>query len=267
MLRVGIYELVLALRCAYAVVEYLLVGVDCREHPLFGLRSIVGAIIKTLAVTCPIHARELYPADVVRKELLGAGIHHTNLNPVRACCRQRVGEERAILGEGAAVQSHGAVCGEGVWVKEYLLLGVTEAALAVEYALILQAAVARDVVPLATLCRCALGRVVAYFVQSLTYRLTVTERAEVVEGYLILSLDPLCSTLAVVIFQPAVWVGNLYSEVVVHYRLTSGLWVVYLFVFHTLDNRSSAETGHITTCRYRHRQCYSNTLSHLGIYL
>ena len=79
------------------------------------------------------------------------GVENKNLHPVRACRGERIGEVATIFGKCSRVESHRAIFREGVGVEKHLLLGVGEVAFAVDDALILQTAVARDVVPLTTL--------------------------------------------------------------------------------------------------------------------
>ena len=135
-------EDVLLLLGAEAVEIDLLVGVLSRIYRIALLRSIVCAIVEATTVTSPRCAREFHPLDVVGEWLHSLGVEHLNLHPIRARRGESISEIFAILRERACVQRHSAILREGIRVEEELLLGVREVALAVEYALVLESAVA-----------------------------------------------------------------------------------------------------------------------------
>ena len=151
----------------------LLVGVLCRIYAIALLRSVVGAVIEAATIAGPRCPRELYPLDMIGKGFHRLGVEYKNLNPIRACRGKRVGKIAAILGKGACVECHRAILREGVRVEKHLLLGLCKVALAVDDALVLQAAIARNVVPLATLCRSPLRWIVPQLGQSLTNSLAL----------------------------------------------------------------------------------------------
>ena len=236
---------ILLLRSAKAVEIDLLVGVLSRIHTIALLRGIVGTVIEATTIASPRSTRELHPLDMIGKGFHSLGIENKNLHPIRACRGERIGEVATIFGKCSRIECHRAIFREGVGVEKYLLLGVREVALAVDDALILQTAVAGDVVPLATLCRCALRWVVPQLLQSLTNSLALWERVEIAESNLILRLHPLGCALRVVIFEPTIRVGNLRSMVVIYHPLT-GCFGIDNLLFHHIFDFSNSTTNTIS---------------------
>ena len=223
------YQDIIFLRSAKTVEIDLLIGVLCRIYAIALLRSIVGTVIETTTIASPRSTRKLYPLDMVREWFHRLGVENKNLHPVRACRGKRIGEIATIFGKCSRVECHRAIFGECVRVEENLLLAVGEVAFAVYHALILQAAVARDIVPFATLCGCALRRVVPQLGQSFTDSLALRQRIEIAECNLILCLNPCGSAIRHIVFEPTVRVGNLCSVVVINNIFTECFRVFQLF--------------------------------------
>ena len=171
---------------------------------------------------------------MVGKQSLTLGIHNENLHPVATCRGERVGKELSVLAECGGVERNGAILREGIRIEEYLLLGICKVAFAVDYALILQSAVAREVVPIAVLRRSALCRVVPQLRKACLDLLARWQRVEVVECNLVLLLNPSGCSLGIVILQPTIRVGNLGAEIVVHNLLSDSLWIFDTLCKHTL---------------------------------
>ncbi len=213
MCRVGVYQFILGLRRSEPVEPHFLVAVLLGVDAL--LRCVVRTVIKSLSVAGPVHSRKFHPLYAVGQQLFGRRVHDVDFDPVRTCRSQRIGEIASVLGERAGVHRHRAVVRQRVRVEEYLLLVAVERTFAVDYRLVLQSAVPGYVIPVAAFCRRTFGRVVPQLHEAVAYVVAGGQSGEIAERRFVLPPDPFGGAVGVVVFEPAVRVGDLRSEIVI----------------------------------------------------
>ena len=174
----------------------------------------------------------LAAVDLVGSERLVGGVHHADLHPVRTRRGGRIGKPAAVLREGHVGQGHRPVVGELIGVEEHLA-GLARLLRAVDHRLVLQTVVISVVPPVAVLARGALLGVVPHFGQPLADGPAERNLREVVLRHGVLGGDPRGRGLRVVVLEPAVGIGNLRAEIVVHHVAAHGLGVRLMFyLFH-----------------------------------
>ena len=210
------------------------------------LRGVVGAVIEPLGIGRPPCAREFHPLDLVGSERLVGGVHHADLHPVRTRRGGRIGKPAAVLREGHVGQGHRPVVGELIGVEEHLA-GLARLLRAVDHRLVLQTVVISVVPPVAVLARGALLGVVPHFGQPLADGPAERNLREIVLRHGVLGGDPRGRGLRVVVLEPAVGIGNLRAEIVVHHVAAHGLGVRLVFyLFHiaaTCRRRCTEQKG------------------------
>ena len=219
MLAVLVDEAVGRLGLAQLVVVDLLELVLRRVDTL--LRGVVGAVIEALRIGRPGGAGELHPVDAVVGQLSRRGIHHTDFDPVRARRRGGIGHVAAILREGNRRQRHRTVLREGVGVEKDLP-GLAGLLRAVDDRLILQSVVVGVVPPVAVLDGSRLLGIVPQLGEPLADGSAEGYLREVVLRHGILGRNPGGRSLRIVVLEPAVGVGNLHAEIVVHHVAALG---------------------------------------------
>ena len=235
-LSVPIDQLVSRLSIAQLVIVNLLELVLRRVDSLLGF--VVCAVIEALAVGSPACARELHPLDLIRELLARCGIHHADLNPIRASRSHRVSHIFSVLRESDSRQRHGTLVRESIGIEEYLALCL-ERRLAIEHRLVLQTVVIEIVVPIAVTRGSTLLRVVPELSQALADLIAIGNLREVIEGHIVLCLDPLGCFGGVVVLQPAVGIGYLGAEIVIHNLTTLGSGIGFQF-----DGLATTATAH-----------------------
>ena len=222
MLAVLVDEPVGRLRRADAVVIDLLVLVLRRIDAL--LRCVVGAVIESLRVGRPLRPRVLHPLDPVLRERPVGGVHHADLHPVRSRRRGGIGEIAAVLRERGGGHGHRAVLRQAVGIEEHLARPA-RLPRAVEHRLVLQPVVIIVVPPVAVLRRRPLPGVVPQLGEPLTDGVAEGNLRQVVVRHGVFGLDPGGRGLREVVLEPAVGIGDLRAEVVVHDPAALGLGI------------------------------------------
>ena len=189
---------------------------------------LIAAVVEAFGVGSPLGAGVLHPADFVGGQLARRGILDADLDPVRARCGGRIGEVAPVLRERRRGQRHRPVLRKGVRIEEDL---ARRARLlrAVEHRLILQAVVIIVVPPVAVLDRRPLLGIVPQFGQPLADRTAEGDLREVVLRHGILGRHPGSRRLRIVILEPAVGIGHLGAEIVVHDPAALGFGVGHPF--------------------------------------
>ena len=230
MLRVGIDQPVGRLGRAEAVVVDLLKLVLRRENAL--LRSVVRTVIESFGIGRPLGSRKLHPVDPVRSQRTVGGVHHTDFDPVRTRCGDRVGAVFAVLGEGHARKGHRTVFRERIGVDEHFALPARLRG-AVEHRLVPQSVVVEIIPCVAVFGRNTLFGVVPQFGQPFADRAAERNLRQVILRHDVLGLHPRRRRLRVVVFEPAVGIGNLRPEVIIGHvgALRPGIGHVF-YLFH-----------------------------------
>src|SRR5262249_54154216 len=83
-------------------------------------------------------------------------------------------------------------------------------------ALILQPVVFEKEEMVAFSKRSRIFRIVVEFLKSLLDLRSVRNLIQIAEGYLVLFFDPLCSLRRIVVFKPAIGIGNIDSKICIH---------------------------------------------------
>ena len=235
-LCVPIDQLISRLSVAQFVIIDLLELVLRRIDTLLGF--VVCAVIEALTVGSPACARELHPLDLIRELIARCGLHHADLNPIRASRSHRVSHIFTILRECYGRQRHGTLVRESIGIEEDLAL-VRKRRLAIEHRLVLQTVVIEIVVPIAVTRGSTLLRVVPELSQALADLIAIGNLREVIEGHIVLCLDPLSGFGGVVVLQPAVGIGYLGAEIVIHNLTTLGSGIGFQF-----DGLTTTATAH-----------------------
>ena len=225
---------------AQLVIIYFLELILGGEYTL--LRRVVGAVIEPFGVGGPDRARELHPVDSVLREFARAGVHHADLHPVRAGSGGGIGQVAAVLREREVGKGHRAVVGKAVGIEEHLALG-GGIARAVEHRLVLEPVVIEIVVIIPVSAQAPLFGIVPQLGQPLADRVAVGYLPQVVLRDGVLGLDPCGRGLRIVVLQPAVGVGDLGAEVVVHHLAARGFGVGKAFDFHLVAFAACRQGG------------------------
>ena len=214
MLAVLVDEAVGRLRRAQLVVVDLLILVLRRIDASVG--SLISAVVESFGVGSPLGAGVLHPVDFVGGQLARFGILHADFDPVGTRRGRGIGEVAAILRERSRRKGHRTVLREGVGVEEDLA-GLTGGLRAVEHRLVLQAVVIIIVPPVAVLDGCTLLGVVPQLGEPFADGSAEGNLCEVILRHGIFGRNPGGRSLRIVVLEPAVGVGDLHAEIVVHH--------------------------------------------------
>ena len=212
MLRIAVYENVVGLRRTQTVVidllAFVLRRIDVR------LRRVVGAVIEPFGVGGPCRAGELHPFDHILRQLTRRGIHDMYPHPIRTGFGGGIRAPTAVVGERDVDERRSTVGRKGIRIEEQFALS-RERALAPQRRLVLKAVVEEIVVIVAVPLGRALLRIVVERRQPVVNGLTGREPVEVVARDGVFGFDP-CGRLGrIVVFQPAVGIGDARTVVVV----------------------------------------------------
>ena len=253
MFGIHINQFVGRLRRAEAVVIDFLKLVLRREHSFF--RSVVSAVIESFGIGRPLGAGELDPVDLIGRERAVGGVHHTNLDPVRAGFGHRAGAVFPVLGKSHRRKRHRPVVRERIGIEEHLALR-TGGRRTVEHRLVLQPVVVEIVPRIAVFGRDTLLGVIPQLGQPPADRVAERNLRQVILRHGILGLDPCRRRLRIVVFQPTVGIRDLRPEIVVHHvgalRLGVGHVFYLLHVVATCHHRRRPREGHGLACQFHH---------------
>ncbi len=204
-----VLNVVLALRGTQLVVIHLL-------ELVLGRLGILGGIIAAVeeAVTQPLRIGKLGPHDVVVEHTVLLEILDVDLVPVAAVAGDDVGQVATVVREVERLQGHGAVVAQCVGVEHHLVVAV--GTVLIEHTLVLQSVVLVEVEFVLYLEGSRHLLVVGEFGDALLHILAEGDLGQIVLSHLVLGIDPGLGLGAAVILEPAVRVGHLGAEVVVH---------------------------------------------------
>src|SRR5258708_31587320 len=162
---------------------------------------------------------------MVCERFFGSDVENIEIVPVRATLRDAINDVLALWRPRERTESRRAVGGKLVRIEQHIRRAV-EALLNVINALILQAVIFGEKKPFAAPGGCADLRIIEELRKAVFYPRSVGYLIEVSERYLVLSLDPVGNFLRVVILKPAIRIGYLCTEVIVHLIATLRLRIV-----------------------------------------
>jgi hypothetical protein len=205
-------QLVLRLRRA-DLVEVDLVVLVLRGQLLALLGRVVAAVVE--AAAGPGEAGDLDPVQLVGQLLARRHLHHVAVAPVRPARGLAIGGVLRVARDVERAELRRSLGRELVGVEEDLGRPV-DPLLVVDDGLVLEPVVLREEPVVAAAVGRAEARVVVELGQAVFDLRAEGNLVEVGEGQPVLLLDPACDLgLRGVVFEPAVWVGDLHAEVVV----------------------------------------------------
>ena len=229
-------QFVLALGRAQLVEVHAVEGVLGTE--LRAIRSRVPAIIE--AVAHPARAGELDPFQHVARFFARCQVHDADLLPIAAGRIAHHHDVLVVIGGAGEAGGDGAVLAQGVGVEEDFVFAI-EALADIPDALVLKSVVFADVVAVANLPRRTDLLVVEDLLIAVADGVAEGNSVQVLTGHRILGLYPCAGLFAAVVFEPAISIVDLGSEIGVHHLLGAGVRVVE--GFHQIRLRGSATGG------------------------
>ena len=151
---------------------------------------------------------------MVVKEFSGCHILDIDFFPVAAATRNDVGKIASVVGEGNALYRNGSVGAETVWIEKDALF-TTQLVHLIEHRLVLQSVVAINV-PFAILLEWGIDfLVVDNLAQPFKIFGALWNLGQIGIGHCVFCFDPCCRCCAGVVFEWAIGVRHLHSEILV----------------------------------------------------